>query len=152
MSLSIGDIAPEFSLVDQHGKTFHSVDFLGKKFMVVYFYPKDDTPGCIKEACQFRDSYEEFTDNGAIVVGISSDSERSHRRFADKYDLPFFLLADPNKKVRKSFKVENNLFVLPGRETFVIDLEGKIRIAFNSINASKHMKIALKTLKSAQHS
>jgi len=147
MGLKIGDFAPEFSLTDQHGNLFHSKSYLGKKYLVIYFYPKDNTPGCTKEACQFRDSYEDFTDNGAIVVGISSDSEKSHRRFAEKYDLPFFLLADSNKKVRSSFKVENNLFILPGRETFVVDLEGKIIMAFNSVNALSHMKRALKVLK-----
>ena len=149
MGLKVGDSAPEFSLSDQYGKLFHSKDVLGKKFMVIYFYPKDNTPGCIKEACQFRDSYEDFTDNGAIVVGISSDSEKSHRRFSDKYTLPFTLLADTNKKVRRLFKVENKLFFLAGRATFVIDLKGKIIMAFNSVNATEHMKRALKALKSA---
>ena len=147
MGLKVGEIAPEFSLKDQNGKLFASKDFLGKKFMVVYFYPKDDTPGCVAEACQFRDSYEDFTENGAMVVGISSDSEKSHRKFADKYNLPFTLLADPNKKVRRLFKVENSLFILPGRETFVIDPNGKILLAFNNINGSAHMKKALKVLK-----
>ncbi len=148
MGLKVGDWAPEFSLTDQHGKTFHSKDYIGEKYLVVYFYPKDHTPGCTKEACQFKDSYEDFTDRGAIVVGISSDTEKSHRKFAEKYELPFRLLADPDKKVRRLFKVKNNLFFLPGRETFVIDLKGKIAMAFNSINASQHMKMALNTLSS----
>ena len=149
MGLKVGDSAPEFSLTDQHGKPFHSKDALGKKFMVIYFYPKDNTPGCTKEACQFRDNYEDFTDNGAIVVGISSDSEKSHRRFADKYKLPFTLLTDSDKKVRRLFKVENKLLFMAGRATFVVDHKGKIVMAFNSINASEHMKRALKALKNA---
>ena len=148
MGLKVGDIAPEFSLNDQHGATFRSKDYLGKKYMVVYFYPKDNTSVCTKEACKFRDSYEDFTDKGAIVIGISSDSEKSHHRFAEKYKLPFILLADANKKVRSAFKVENNLFLFPGRETFVIDLEGKIVMAFNSVSASEHTKRALRILKS----
>ncbi|NHF61364.1 peroxiredoxin [Flavobacteriaceae bacterium TP-CH-4] len=148
MGLKIGSSVPEFSLKDQHGNTFHSKDFIGKKAMVIYFYPKDNTPGCTKEACQFRDSYEDFTDLGAEVVGISSDSEKSHRSFAKKYELPFVLLADPDKKVRRLFKVENSLLVLPGRETYVVDKTGKIIMVFNSINASEHMRRALKALKS----
>lgn len=150
MGLKIGDTAPVFSLTDQYGNSFHSKDFLGKKYLVIYFYPKDNTPGCIKEACQFRDSYEDFTDNGAIVIGISSDSEKSHRKFAAKYQLPFTLLADSEKKVRRMFKVANNMLLLPGRETFVVDLQGKITLAFNSISAMRHMKKALSTIKSVQ--
>ena len=149
MGLKVGDRAPEFSLIDQHGKRFDSKDVFGKKYMVIYFYPKDNTPGCTKEACQFRDRYEDFTDNGAVVIGISTDSQKSHLRFAEKYKLPFTLLADSDKKVRRLFKIENNLIFLPGRETFVVDLEGKIIMAFNSVNASEHMRRALKSLKSA---
>ena len=149
MGLKVGDSAPDFSLIDQHGKPFYSKDVFGKKYMIIYFYPKNNTPGCTTEACHFRDSYEDFTDNGAVVVGISADSEKSHRRFADKYSLPFTLLADSDKKVRRLFKVENNMFFLPGRETFVVDLNGKIIMAFNSANASEHMKRALKVLKNA---
>jgi len=148
MGLKVGDSAPHFSLTDQHGRTFHSKDLLGEKYMVLYFYPKDNTPGCTKQACQFRDSYEDFIDNGAVVVGISADSEKSHLRFADKYKLPFTLLADTKNKVRRLFKVENKLFFLPGRETFIVDPKGKIIMTFNSVNSYKHTKRALKTLKS----
>lgn len=147
MGLKVGDSAPEFSLKNQDGKVFNSKDVLGKKYLVVYFYPKDDSPGCVKEACQFRDRYEDFVDNGAMVIGISSDSEKSHRKFAKKYNLPFTLLADADKKVRRLFRVENNLFILPGRQTFIIDLEGKIAMTFNSVNAFEHMKRALKKIK-----
>ncbi len=148
MALKIGDRAPEFTLNDQYGELFSSDSLLGKKPMVIFFYPKDDTPGCTKEACSFRDSYEEFKDLGAEVIGISSDSEKSHQRFASKYGLPFILLADVNKKVRKSFKVDKNLFnLLPGRETYVIDKKGIVIMVFNSMNASKHMEKALEALK-----
>jgi len=147
MGLKIGETIPKFTLRDQHNNVFESSDFVGKKKMVIYFYPKDNTPGCIKEACQFRDSYEDFTENGAIVVGISSDTSKSHRKFAEQYDLPFILLADPSKEVRRLFKVEKNFLVLPGRETFVVDLNGKIIMAFNSVNATKHMKKALQAIK-----
>ncbi|MEB8347445.1 peroxiredoxin [Flavobacteriaceae bacterium KMM 6898] len=148
MAIQIGDRVPEFALKDQYGNLFSSNSLIGNKPMVIFFYPKDDTPGCIKEACSFRDSYEAFKDLGAEVIGISSDSERSHRKFALKYGLPFILLSDGKKKVRKSFKVDNNLFnLLPGRETYVIDKKGKVIMVFNSISASKHMEKALDALK-----
>ncbi|WP_422083985.1 peroxiredoxin [Ulvibacterium sp.] len=148
MGLKVGDPVPDFSLLDQEGKTFHVKDVLGKKALVIYFYPKDNTPGCIAEACSFRDSYEEFTHLGAEVIGISSDSEKMHRKFASKYRLPFVLLADTDKKVKRLFKVEDHLFgILPGRETYVVNKEGKIILVFNSVNASQHMRKALKTLK-----
>jgi len=149
MGLKIGDKIPEFSLKDQYGKTFDSNDYVGKKPLVIFFYPKDYTPGCTKEACSFRDSYEEFTDRGAEVVGISADSESSHRKFASTYKLPFILLADTKNKVRRRFKVEKAMFnLLPGRETYVVDKEGRVVLAFNNIGASQHMKKALKALKS----
>lgn len=150
MALQIGDRVPEFSLKDQHGNLFSSSSIIGNRPMVIFFYPKDNTPGCTKEACSFRDSYEEFKDLGAEVIGISSDSEQSHQKFASKYGLPFILLSDEKKKVRKSFRVDNNLFnLLPGRETYVIDKKGKVIMVFNSISASKHMEKALEALKSA---
>jgi len=148
MGLKVGQVIPQFSLPDQDGKLFNSNDIVGKKPFVIFFYPKDYTPGCTLEVCSFRDSYEEFTELGATVIGISSDSENTHRRFASKYKLPFKLLADKKKKVRGLFKVESKLFnLLPGRETYVVSKEGVILMVFNSINASLHMKKALNTLK-----
>lgn len=148
MGLKVGDPIPKFSLLDQNGRTFHVDDVLGKKALVIYFYPKDNTPGCIAEACSFRDSYEQFTQLGAEVIGISSDSEKMHGKFASKYKLPFILLADTGRKVKRLFKVEDNLFgLLPGRETYVVNKEGKIILVFNSVNASQHMRKALKALK-----
>ncbi len=147
MGLKVGDQLPDFKLKDQNGNLFSSARLKGKKPMVIYFYPKDNTPGCTKEACGFRDNYEDFTELGAEVIGISSNTEKSHRRFADKYQLPFILLADTDKKVRRLFRVENNLLLVPGRETYVVDTTGKIRMVFNSMNATEHMGRAFKALK-----
>lgn len=151
MGLNVGDEIPDFTLTDQYGRPFSSADLKGKKTMVIYFYPKDDTPGCTKEACGFRDSYEEFKDLGAEVIGISSDSPERHQGFAEKYRLPFILLADTDKKVRKAFKVEKHLLILPGRETYVVDREGKITMVFNSMGASQHIQEALKALKAIKY-
>ncbi|MCX2720182.1 peroxiredoxin [Lentiprolixibacter aurantiacus] len=148
MGLKVGDKVPHFTLNDQDGNLFNISDHLGKHNLVVFFYPKDNTPGCTMEVCSFRDSYEEFTELGAMVIGISADSENSHRKFASKYRLPFTLLADRQNKVRKLFKVEGKMFnLLPGRETYVVDKSGKISMVFNSINATQHMKKALNALK-----
>ena len=149
MGLNVGDRIPEFSLPDQDGNTFNSWDYVGKKPLVIFFYPKDNTPGCTREPCSFRERYEEFTDRGAEVVGISADSESSHRKFATSYKLPFKLLADRKNQVRRLFKVEKSLFnLLPGRETFVVDKDGIFILAFNNMGASGHVKRALKALKS----
>lgn len=148
MGLKVGQVIPQFTLSDQDGKLFNSNDLVGKKTLVIFFYPKDYTPGCTIEVCSFRDSYEEFTELGAVVIGISSDSENTHRRFASKYKLPFKLLADRQKKVYSLFQVESKLFnLLPGRETYVVNKEGHIQMVFNSINASKHMEKALNAVK-----
>lgn len=148
MGLQVGDKIPHFTLNDQDGNPFDISDHLGKNHLVIFFYPKDNTPGCTMEVCSFRDSYEEFTERGALVIGISGDSEQSHRKFASKYRLPFTLLADRQNKVRKLFKVEGTMFnLLPGRETFVVDKTGKIVLAYNSINAASHMRKALNALK-----
>ena len=148
MGLKVGQVIPQFTLPDQDGKLFNSNDIVGKKPFVIFFYPKDYTPGCTLEVCSFRDSYEEFTELGAIVIGISSDSENTHRRFASKYKLPFKLLADRQKNVYSLFQVESKLFnLLPGRETYVVNKEGHIQMVFNSINASKHMEKALNAVK-----
>lgn len=147
MGLQIGDCVPEFTLKNQEGKIFNINSVLGKKPLIIYFYPKDDTPGCTKEACMFRDSYEDFKALGAEVIGISSDSEKSHQRFTSKYTLPFILLADTQNKVRKLFNIKGSLFgFLPARETYVVDKQGKIIMVFNDINATQHKQRALKAL------
>ena len=146
--LQVGDKVPEFNLPDQNGEIFNVADYLGKNPMVIYFYPKDDTPGCTKEACSFRDSYEEFTDRKVKVIGISADDVESHRNFADKYDLPFTLLADTQNEVRNLFGVKSNMLgLIPGRVTYVVNSEGSIIYIFQSqLNATKHISEALKAL------
>lgn len=142
-NLQIGDFAPDFMLKDQHGNITHLSDFKNKSNVVLYFYPKDDTPGCTAEACGFRDSYYEFKDAGAEVIGVSSDDGASHFKFAAKFHLPFLLLSDPGSKVRKLYNVPNTLFFIPGRVTFVIDKTGMIRHIFNSqMNSTMHVEEA----------
>ena len=145
--IGVGDRAPDFSLPDRTGKTVHLSDFRGKP-VVLYFYPKDDTPGCTKEACAFRDSFEAFKDAGAEVVGVSSDSGESHQKFAEKFHLPFTLVSDAGGNVRKRYGVPATLGLLPGRVTFVIDRDGIVRHVFNSqLQATKHVDEALAVLK-----
>lgn len=148
MTLKRGDIIPNFSLKDQNNEEFDSSSIISQKPVVIYFYPKNFTPGCTKEACQFRDTYQDFQDYGAEVIGISNDSQKSHQKFAQKHELPFILLSDSNNKVRKKFGVKKSLLgMVPGRETFVIDKNGQLIYRFNSLDASKHMKKALKVIK-----
>lgn len=148
MAIKVGDRAPDFTLTSQKGDKVSLSDFMGKKAVVVYFYPKDDTPGCTAESCAFRDSYEVFKEVGAEVIGISADNTESHSRFASKYNLPFILLSDPKNEVRKAFGVPATLFVLPGRVTYVIDKEGIVKHIFDSmLDFKAHVDEALKTLK-----
>jgi peroxiredoxin Q/BCP len=146
--LQIGDQAPDFTLKTTTGDTFCLREQRGKKSIVLYFYPKDDTPGCTAEACSFRDQYQDFQDLGAEVVGVSSDSEASHQKFTQKHRLPFPLLADAAGRVRKLYEVPRALLgLLPGRVTFVIDKEGVIRYVFNSMQkAADHVGNAKKVL------
>lgn len=144
--VQVGDIAPNFTLSDQQGAKVSLKDFAGKN-VVMYFYPKDNTPGCTAEACSFRDSYAVFKDQGAEVIGISSDSEEAHQKFATQYRLPFTLLSDQDGAVRKLYGVPSTLVLLPGRVTYVIDKEGVVRHIFNSQFApEKHVSEALKIL------
>ncbi|MDH7446869.1 peroxiredoxin [Aquimarina sp. 2201CG14-23] len=148
MGLEIGDKVPEFVAKNDKGEKFNSNELVGKKPFVIYFYPKNFTPGCVKEACDFRDSYEDFKILGVDVIGVSSDSVNSHLKFKNKYRLPFMFLSDKKGEIRKLFGVKPGLFgVLPGRETYVVDKNGVIRLKFNSINASKHLKKALVSVK-----
>lgn len=144
--IAVGDTIPTFSLKNQNGETV-TIGANLKQPMVIYFYPKDDTPGCTKEACAFRDEFEKFTDLGTMVIGISADSVASHKNFAEKYNLPFMLLADTENDVRKMFGVPKNLFLIPGRVTYVVNKQGIVTYVFNSqLNAEKHIKIALEKL------
>jgi len=145
--IKAGDRAPEFALPDRSGKTVRLSDFRGKP-VVLYFYPKDDTPGCTKESCTFRDQYQDFQDAGAEVIGVSSDSSASHEKFATKYRLPFVLLSDRGGAVRKQYGVPSTLGVLPGRVTYVIDRDGTVRHVFNSqFQATQHVAEALTALR-----
>lgn len=145
--LKVGDSIPHFTAKDSNGNAFDSKDYVGKQPLVIYFYPKDDTPGCTAQACSFRDSYNDFKELGAEVIGISSDSVESHIQFKNKFNLPFILLSDNDKKIRKLFGVPNNFLILPGRETFVADAKGIIRMKFNSMSAKKHIPNALAAIK-----
>src|SRR6516164_685480 len=132
MTIKVGDRAPDFTLPSSGGKKVTLSDLYASKTVVVFFYPKDDTPGCTVEACSFRDSYDAFAEAGAEVVGISSDSVDSHDRFASKHKLPMTLLSDADGKVRAAFGVKATLGLFPGRATFVIDRTGIVRHVFVS--------------------
>jgi len=147
MSIKIGEVLPQFSLKDQNNCLFNSSSIVGKQSIVIYFYPKNFTPGCVKEACSFRDSFEDFVEAGAKVIGISSNNEQSHKKFATVYNLPFILLADTKNQVRKLFGVKSKLLgLLPGRETFVFNENGKLIYKFESLHAQPHIDKALKQL------
>jgi thioredoxin-dependent peroxiredoxin len=148
VSIKIGDKAPDFTLPRQDGTPASLKELLQKSAVVLYFYPKDDTPGCTKEACSFRDAYESFKEAGAEVVGISSQSTASHQAFASKYRLPFTLVSDEGGKVRGQYGVPSTLGLLPGRVTYVIDRDGIVRHVFNSqLNATRHVTEALGIVK-----
>ena len=147
--LKIGDKIPEFKLLNQDGKLINIEKYIGNP-LVIYFYPKDDTPGCTREACSFRDEFHRFSDFGVLVFGISSDSVESHEKFKIKYRLPFDLLADEGNTVRKQFGVPTNLFgMVPGRVTYIVDNQGIIRHIFNNqLNATKHVEESLTIIES----
>ncbi|HEU5346472.1 MAG TPA: peroxiredoxin, partial [Ktedonobacterales bacterium] len=144
---SEGMLAPDFALPNAAGEIVRLSDLRGKN-VVLYFYPKDDTPGCTAEACSFRDNYAVIGQLDAEVIGISSDSQSSHRDFAAKYHLPFPLLSDASGAVRKAYKVPATLGVIPGRVTYVIDKQGVIRRIFTSqLNIERHLAEALAGLR-----
>jgi peroxiredoxin Q/BCP len=149
--VQIGDKAPDFTLPSQSGEQVRLYDRLGERVVVLYFYPKDNTPGCTAEACAFRDSHEVFTDAGAEVIGVSSDSSDRHAAFAGRHNLPFTLLSDRGGRVRKSYGVPAVLGVVPGRVTYVIDREGTVRHVFNSLtNIGQHVGDALDVVRRLQ--
>ncbi len=149
--VQVGDKAPDFTLPAQTGEDVTLYDRLNDRVVVLYFYPKDNTSGCTAEACAFRDSYEVFSEAGAEVIGVSSDSVDRHAGFASKHNLPFTLLSDQGGKVRKAYGVPATLGLLPGRVTYVIDRTGTVRLAFNSMtNIGKHVNDALGTVKQLQ--
>jgi len=148
LSVKVGDKAPDFTLPSQTGDDVTLSEFLGKKNVVLYFYPKDETPGCTREACSFRDSYEELTNLGAEVLGVSAQSVESHKSFATHHGLPFILLSDEGNKVRKLYGVPSSLGLLPGRVTYIIDKKGIVRHIFNSqTQTQRHVEEAKNELK-----
>jgi thioredoxin-dependent peroxiredoxin len=145
--IGVGDAAPEFALKSQEGEVVRLSELLGRGSVVVYFYPKDRTPGCTAEAGAFRDSYARFGELGAEVVGISSDSVDSHKGFADDCGLPFKILSDTDGEVRKRFGVPSSMGLVPGRVTYVIDRRGIVRYVFSSqLHATRHVEEALESL------
>ena len=143
-----GQAAPDFTAPRTGGGEFRLSDLRGKSAVVLYFYPKDETPGCTAEACAFRDSYEIFVDAGAEVVGVSGDSVDSHERFAEHHELPFILISDKGGALRRLYGVKATLGVWPGRVTFVIDKDGMVRHVFASqTDAVRHVAEALRAIR-----
>jgi peroxiredoxin Q/BCP len=148
LSVKVGDKAPDFTLPSQMGDNVTLSEFFGKKNVVLYFYPKDETPGCTREACSFRDSYQELTNLGAEVLGVSGQSVESHKSFATHHGLPFILLSDEDNKTRKLYGVPQSLGILPGRVTYIIDKQRVVRHIFNSqTQTQRHVEEAKNTLK-----
>jgi peroxiredoxin Q/BCP len=143
----VGDVALDFTLPDQSGKMVSLTEF-AEKIVVLYFYPKDFSSGCTAEACSFRDSYTVFKEAGAEVIGISSQSVDSHKRFAQANNLPFTLLSDEDGRIRKLYGVTSTLGIIPGRVTYIIDRNKIVRHIFSSqTNPTKHVEEALKIIK-----
>lgn len=146
--VKVGDKAPDFTLMSQSGQPVGLHDFIGKKPVVLYFYPRDFSIGCTKEACAFRDSFEAFKDLGAEVIGVSTATPEKHKEFSSAYNLPFILLADEGARVRKLYGVPSSIGLIPGRVTYVIDREGVVRHIFNSLSdPEKHVEEALRILR-----
>ena len=151
LKLREGDVAPEFTATTQEGKTVSLSDFCGKD-VVLYFYPKDDTPGCTKEACAFRDDFATFKKKGAVVLGVSTDSAKSHARFQEKYKLPFTLLADEDKKIVEAYGVYGQKtfmgrkYMGTHRVTFLIGPDGRIRKIWPAVKPTEHTTEVLAAL------
>jgi thioredoxin-dependent peroxiredoxin len=147
--VKVGSVAPDFTLPSQAGEMVSLKDFSGRKPVVLFFYPKDDSPGCTKEVCAFRDNFEEFSKLDVQVIGISSDSVESHRRFAAKHDLSFPLLSDEGGNIRRLYGVPKTFGLFPGRVTYIIDKEGVVRHVFSSqLSVQRHVQEALAALRS----
>jgi len=152
-TLQAGDKAPEFLRVDQNGNSISLSQFKGKR-VILYFYPKDNTPGCTKEACNLRDNYSELLSKGFVVLGVSADSEKAHQKFIEKFDLPFPLIADTDKKIIEAYGVwgEKNMYgrkyMSIFRTTFVINESGVIEKVFKKVDTSNHTAQIIKALES----
>jgi thioredoxin-dependent peroxiredoxin len=144
--LKVGDKAPDFDLMDEHGLPHRLKDYLGKKPVVLYFYPKDFTPGCTTEACSFRDDYKIYEQKGAVVVGVSLDSVESHAKFSDHYNLPFTLLSDNKKEAAKAYGVLGIVGLSARRVTFIIDKDGKIAAVFSKVDVKQHSQEVIEAL------
>ncbi|MDC3413419.1 thioredoxin-dependent thiol peroxidase [Aquibacillus sp. 3ASR75-11] len=152
MSLEVGQAAPEFESVANNGNKVKLADYKGKN-VVLYFYPKDDTPGCTTEACDFRDNHETFADLNAVIIGVSPDSAESHQKFKDKHDLPFLLLVDEDHEIAEKYDVWKQKkkfgkeYMGIERSTFIIDNEGKLRKEFRNVKVDGHVEEALKYIR-----
>ncbi|MCW4003590.1 MAG: peroxiredoxin [Candidatus Bathyarchaeota archaeon] len=147
-AVKVGDKAPDFTLPSQMGDNVTLSEYFGKKNIVLYFYPKDESPGCTRQACSFRDSYEELTNLGAEVLGVSGQSVQSHKFFATHHGLPFLLLSDVGNKVRELYGVPSTMGLLPGRVTYIIDKKGIVRHIFSSqTQVQRHVDEAKNTLR-----
>jgi peroxiredoxin Q/BCP len=143
--LEIGDQAPDFSLLDENGQIQILSQYRGQN-VVVYFYPKDDTPGCIKEACGIRDLFSQFTDNKIVVLGVNYDNAASHRKFKEKHNLPFHLLSDGDKSVSKQYGADGMFF--PSRKTYLVDKDGILINIFENVNVLTHAEEILRYFES----
>ena len=147
-SIGVGATAPDFTKTTQNGDTISLSQFRGEKAVVLYFYPKDETAGCTAQACSFRDNFEDFVEAGAVVIGVSQDSDGSHGRFAEHHRLPFLLVSDRDQALQNAYGVQRAMGLFPGRVTYVIDRDGKVQHVFNSlINVKKHVREALEVVK-----
>jgi peroxiredoxin Q/BCP len=147
-SIQVGDAAPDFTVTASDGRRVSLAEFRGRHTVVIFFYPRDNTSVCTQEACAFRDAFEDFTQAGAIVIGVSSNADASHQAFAASHRLPYFLVADVDGSLRRLFGVPRSLLILPGRVTYVIDREGIVRHVFNALfQGTPHAKEALQTVR-----
>jgi peroxiredoxin Q/BCP len=147
VKVRLGDRAPDFEGQTSDGSKLGLKDFVGKRNVVLYFYPKDDTPGCTKEACSFRDNLQPIRNMGAEVIGVSLDSIESHRKFADKYNLPFPLISDKDKRIAKAYGVLKETGTSASRVTFIIDRKGKVAKIFPKVDVTKHTEEVVSALK-----
>ena len=147
--LDLKSTAPNIESIDQNGQTIKLSNWIGDKYIVLFFYPKDFTPGCVKEACGFAREYDALCENGEVeIIGVSGDTTGSHQKFADTYGLPFSLISDKNKAIRKAFEVPIYLGLLSSRVTYIIDKQGKICFAFEGIiKGNEHVSRVVAELK-----
>jgi len=147
IKVKAGDSAPEFEAVTSEGTKLGLKDLVGKKNIVLYFYPKDDTPGCTKEACSFRDNIQAVRKMGAEVVGVSVDGVESHKKFTSKYNLPFPLISDKEKRIATAYGVLKDTGTSASRVTFIIDKSGKVAKVFPTVDVTKHTQEVIEALK-----